>query len=1037
MANKINAKTTRETLEEKFDGNAKILKDISALFTFAAAATAGEPLTWATGAALVLKSAGATLSAGVNIVRRLVTSDESEGKDILPKYDRFRVLFYVACQRSYIETLSEALKSIEFRVAEEKDFPKPKKKEVDQIRGELAMRVADLEEAEVSYLFGIEPLEKDVPLFDAFGRWLSPALRYHGVEPDYIRKIVEQCKTESRKRFRVELAEDDPASSWMRNYLAISYQEETTAKVTSDLGSIRLVLEQWTDPIAEMKAQKREAWSDYREVLKQLPDQKETMFNEQFGVRKVFLPPQVKYHVAGMAGEAGTPKVASDIGRLFGALTSNRTSGEDLIILCGGPGSGKSTLCRILSSELANNSDVHPVFLRLRRAKEGSDVSYFIEESLQKLGMISRFADLREVPNLILILDGFDELVMASRSRLRHFFNVLREELTTGPLRKAKAIVSGRDTLFPAGEGLPWGSHVLSLLPFDKERVKKWGTKWRALHKSGPGHTFRPETFLESNGKKPKSSPLHHLVSWPLTLHLVARVHTAGKLELGGGDRGTEIEKAYLYRSILAETATRQFEKGDTKGRLDPSKMRAFLRSLAWQMYSRSIDSMDPTDVVPLLTQFFPQAGETDVAELAEVAVVSSPELTKGEETGFEFVHKSFSEFLVAEQLADCIERVGFKTKDYKGDLAWQMSDDDAAGELASVIGLRLVTEEVQEMLEPMLGCLVPFLAGDKVDEVVSSTHRKDGLSRIVERFEILYELFLRGISLDLIDSRTKGKLLITSPLEAYANYCAGLLIIGTAAAHQLGSFKSKGKKARHTYFNGEPFPGALWRCISLLHAGGLTVDENVAHRLFRQLSVTNEGKPTLGDADMPWKPAALQHVHGYNHTIQESAVDLAGSIAALEVYANMSSLLFLSGIHTYPHPGEPRYERFDFRDSRYRRRSIGTLGPDSTFDRHIELLVRAGLMHPVLKHEIRSYDRIFEEISELIYRFSEELQRRDPDEHFVMEFRERMRYALRDVLERMGRPRSSSEDLLYRLVREQMELFDRDIKLPYDRVRR
>jgi hypothetical protein len=47
MATKINAKTTRETLEENFSEDANILKDVSSLFTFVAAATTGEPLTLA------------------------------------------------------------------------------------------------------------------------------------------------------------------------------------------------------------------------------------------------------------------------------------------------------------------------------------------------------------------------------------------------------------------------------------------------------------------------------------------------------------------------------------------------------------------------------------------------------------------------------------------------------------------------------------------------------------------------------------------------------------------------------------------------------------------------------------------------------------------------------------------------------------------------------------------------------------------------------------------------------------------------------
>ena len=261
--------------------------------------------------------------------------------------------------------------------------------------------------------------------------------------------------------------------------------------------------------------------------------------------------------------------------------------------------------------------------------------------------------------------------------------------------------MSGRDTLFPNGEGLPYGSHVISLLPFDKNRVTLWGKKWRALHAGGPGSSFHPENFIdEPPAVKPK--PLHHLVSWPLTLHLVARVHTAGQLTVGGKDV-KEVPKAYLYRSILAETATRQTNQVTAStGRFEPRKMRDFLRSLAWEMYTRSTDTLDPADVTQLIAKVDAKAGENDLAELADTAVLNSPELKKGEETGFEFVHKSFSEYLVAEQLADHVERVTFKVQEYGSeDMAWRMSGQEAAAQLCRRSGSARSPKKFRRCLSP------------------------------------------------------------------------------------------------------------------------------------------------------------------------------------------------------------------------------------------------------------------------------------------------------------------------------------------------
>jgi hypothetical protein len=865
MSLKINRKTTEESLTENLEKDGKLLAEVSTLFTFAAVAMSGEPVSLAVGIALILKTAGSALSAGTNIVRRL-TGRKEEPTQLAP-YDRFRILFYITCQQCFIEALVEAINQAEELKQPKTEKVEPKPAEVKELTNQLKLRLQNLDEAEVTYLFCVEPLSGEVALYDAFEKWSISLLSFYGYLPHLAIQIGQKSRQEARKRFHVYLAGKDDGAEWMRNYLALTQQQETSSRLVSDLAAIRETLANWTDPSEALKQHQKQAWDSYRKTLTQLPDQKETMFNEQFGVRKVFVQPHVFYHVQGAEGDAGQAQSVPDLGRLLGALISSRLSGEDLVILCGGPGSGKSTLCRIMASELASDPAIHPVFLRLRRAKEGAEIGQYIEDSLQKLGLASRLADLREIPNLILILDGFDELVMASRARLRHFFNVLREDLSSGPLRNAKAIVSGRDTLFPRGEGLPNGSQVLSLQPFDKLRVRAWGTKWRLLHKKGPGGTFHPEQFIEKEQGKERKPPLQHLVSWPLTLHLVARVHTAGKLEVGTR-AAKRVEKAYLYRSILAETSHRQSDQTEGVGRLDERKMRDFLRELAWEMHSHSVDSMDPADVMPVLKNFYPEKPEQDLAELAEVAVVNCPELTKGEQTGFEFVHKSFAEFLVAERFADLIEKVAFKSPDYGSDeLTWRMSEQEAARELAPVFSIRLIPEEVQEMLEPMLGCFGPFGKGERVDDVVAAGSRKDGLTRIVDRFETLYSEFLRGGPLETVAKVTNVTSLIRSSLEAYANYCAGLLIIGTAASRQLRQFN--GKRPTHRLFSAEPSKGSFWRCLCILAAGGLIVDDSLAIRLLDGVGlVATGGSSLVSDTDSPMKLGLLGRAEGYDPNI-------------------------------------------------------------------------------------------------------------------------------------------------------------------------
>jgi len=66
---------------------------------------------------------------------------------------------------------------------------------------------------------------------------------------------------------------------------------------------------------------------------------------------------------------------------------------------------------------------------------------------------------------------------------------------------------------------------------------------------------------------------------------------------------------------------------------------------------------------------------------------------------------------LVAERMAYTVELAIFRTHTFgSNELTWRMSGEDASRELAPYLGIRLLTEEVQEMLEPMLGSFLPFL---------------------------------------------------------------------------------------------------------------------------------------------------------------------------------------------------------------------------------------------------------------------------------------------------------------------------------------
>jgi NACHT domain-containing protein len=847
---KINAKTVRETLEEQLSCDGEIIKASAEMFAFYVVASSGSPLALAAGIGLIL-SASASAIKGISHIIKRVHMRGSDPKVALAPYEQFRIIFYAACLQAYLDAIQKPLADLREAAAKEK--ASAAESNPSELQNALKAAQSKVEEGETPFLLGVDPLKGEIPLYSALSEWMSVLLRNYGYPEYTTQPTLRQATDDARKRFHVFVASDAPEATWVRNYLLVEAQQQA-ATIANDLASVRSALEAWLSTGETPKAKRTEAWQEYRKQLSLLPDQKDSMYNEEFGVREVFIRPDGTYAIAGAGGDTGKAQRVSDLGSVIGGLLSTRVSGDDLIILCGGPGSGKSTLCRVLASELASDPNVFPVFLRLRRLKEGGDIPAFVESNLTSQNLIDRVADLRRLKNVVVILDGFDELVMASRARLRHFFNSLREDHTNGPLHGMRIIVSGRDTLFPGGEGLPLGSHVLTLLPFDRGKVAAWSTKWRARHQTGPGATFHPEGFLEKEGEE--ESALHHLVTWPLTLHLVARAHTSGGLSASEESAG-KVTKAILYRSILAETAKRQRDQTAGVGRLEPPEMRKLLRAVAWRMYEEGRDSMDLSEILPVLKEFFPGRTEPDLAELADVAVVNSPEITKGEQTGFEFVHKSFAEYLSAEHIAINIERVTYEVPEIgTNQPSWRMSEKEAASEVARFAAIRLLTPEVQEMLEPMLGDFVGFMQGVSA----RPEPRAEGLNRVIKRFEALLDRFLRGKFARIIDERAGKTPQVASLLEALANFGAGVTLIGAAAARQLETLAGTSAKK----FSLDPFDGAFWRLLCLIHAGGVYVNERIAGRLVRGCTVAHKEGKEIADADTPIKTAWFAELDGF-----------------------------------------------------------------------------------------------------------------------------------------------------------------------------
>ena len=320
----------------------------------------------------VLNLLNRTLSAA----KRLIANESSslwDFEDIGP-LELFSLIHFVSTETAFIRSLQSISSRLIIEADPESDQSSSRRKsQAHNINEAIDDLVETASTAELAYSFAVAPNDEIKPFIELCTRSFMELIVLKGGKwsVDYQEKM--NCLEESLKQYSLWITSDSRAAIWVSGYLNYNHQQAAISTIQRDVSSVDQAFKNWLKRPNEAVGRRVAAWQNYREKMIELPDDKETMFAENFGVRKVFVQPLASYKVAGMKRDTGV--IVPDVANLLATLLSDRTNGEDLIVLCGGPGSGKSTLCRILASQLAHNDQVNPVFLRLRRLQDGQDTS--------------------------------------------------------------------------------------------------------------------------------------------------------------------------------------------------------------------------------------------------------------------------------------------------------------------------------------------------------------------------------------------------------------------------------------------------------------------------------------------------------------------------------------------------------------------------------------------------------------------------------------------------------------------------------------
>lgn len=250
----------------------------------------------------------------------------------------------------------------------------------------------------------------------------------------------------------------------------------------------------------------------------------------------------------------------NDLGAFITSFLSSPYSIETPLIILGHPGSGKSLLTKVLASALFSQRYT-PIRIPLREVNASTSIHSQIEEYInkktyEKIDSWSSFSSQFEDSPLVIILDGYDELLQASGKVFTGYLNDAKEfQRSLYNLKHpVRVIVTSRLTLIDKAV-IPKGSTILRLLEFNSEQRKKWISIWNDANANFfESCTPKIEQFKLPNEEDIGANNILALAKQPLLLLMLAIFDSEGnKLK-----NSVNLDRTALYDSLLRRFIKRE-----------------------------------------------------------------------------------------------------------------------------------------------------------------------------------------------------------------------------------------------------------------------------------------------------------------------------------------------------------------------------------------------------------------------------------------------------------------------------------------------
>jgi uncharacterized protein YjbI with pentapeptide repeats len=445
-------------------------------------------------------------------------------------------------------------------------------------------------------------------------------------------------------------------------------------------------------------AWKRErGWLHYRAWLQKQID--EPIFWETFSLKQIYVPlrgfyeeeeikatPDTDYH-----REPSFKRIVIKLQEQLETWLEAAKSDDAIRLLTGGPGSGKSSFCKVFAAQQAR-LEKQVLYIPLHRLSFSTDLVTAVKTFVQHDGFLPenplepRDQDLK----LLIIFDGLDELSMQGKIAqevAQNFVNEVREKVHHFNQNKTRlqVLISGRDVVVQSNKNnFKKPQQIITILPYwvgnsddfsDVDNLLKVDQRhqWWQQYGQAKGKNYA-QLPPELSGEN-----LQEITAQPLLNYLIALTFERGEVQFS-----QETNLNNIYENLLKAVYARGYEKNSPGHRaiegITEKDFVLILMEIAlscWHGNGRTTtvieieEHCENNGLKNLLKNFqdsFQSDSQGSITRLLTAFYFRESGDLRGSEKTFEFTHKSFGEYLTARRIVDRVKQIHKKLQDSEDD---------------------------------------------------------------------------------------------------------------------------------------------------------------------------------------------------------------------------------------------------------------------------------------------------------------------------------------------------------------------------------